>query len=82
MLVLVASFRKQRLSNPGLCDFIIRILELVLDACIVSFDGWLYHSQGGIPTGFSVASILANIYLWQFDQFIQEQRNEHTQLGS
>ena len=60
MLALVASFRKQRLSNPGLCDFIIRILELVLDACIVSFDGCLYHSQGGIPTGFSVASILAN----------------------
>ncbi|CAE7491108.1 unnamed protein product [Symbiodinium natans] len=80
MMSLVAPFVRQRMSNQSLCEFIIRALELVLEACVVSFDGCWYQSRDGIPTGLSVASILANIYLWHFDNFLLQQGGEQLQL--
>ena len=80
MMTLVAEFLRQRIKPQSLCEFIIRALELVLDACVVSFGGCFYQSHDGIPTGLSVASILANIYLWHLDNFLVQQSGEQMQM--
>ncbi|OLP89282.1 hypothetical protein AK812_SmicGene29280 [Symbiodinium microadriaticum] len=80
MMSLVANFLRPRIKPQSLCEFIIRALELVLDACVVSFGGGFYQSYDGIPTGLSVASILANIYLWHFDNFVVQQSGEQMQM--
>ena len=67
--------------RAGLCDFLVRVLELVLEACVVSFQGVCYSSDDGIPTGLSVASILANIYLHQFDLYLENVCGERLQFG-
>ena len=70
LLAVVGPFLKRAFRNSALGDFIVRVVELVLEACVVSFQGLTYESRGGIPTGLSVAGILANIYLWHFDRYM------------
>ncbi|CAE7856385.1 unnamed protein product, partial [Symbiodinium necroappetens] len=54
------------------CTFIIRALELVMDACVVSFNGKVYESQDGVATGLGVAGQVANIYLSSLDNFLMQ----------
>ena len=70
LLSVVGPFIRRSFNNSALGYFIVRVVELVLEASVVSFQGLIYGSQGGIPTGLSVAGILANIYLWHFDQYM------------
>lgn len=39
-----------------------------------------FQSEDGIPTGLQVASILANIYLWHFDKFLEQRLGSHLQF--
>lgn len=73
-------FLRQKVHNYSLCTFILRILELILDASVVTWKGEFFESQDGIPTGLSVASILANLYLWHFDCFLEERCGAQLQL--
>lgn len=72
LLSVVGPFVRAKFHNSALGDFIVRVIELVLDACMVSFQGLVFESHDGIPTGLSVAGILANIYLWHFDRFMTQ----------
>ena len=73
LLEVVGPFLRRNFPDHDFCTFLIRVLELVLEACVVSFGGNYFESRDGIPTGLSVASIVANIYLWHFDQFLLQQ---------
>ena len=61
LLSLVAPFLRQRVK-AGLSDSLVRVLDLVMEACVVSFEGKYFRSQNGIPTGLQAASILANTF--------------------
>ena len=72
LMSIVGPFVRQSFNHSALGDFIVKALELVLEACVVSFQGLLFEAQDGIPTGLSVAGILANIYLWHFDRYMSQ----------
>ena len=82
LFVKLGSFLRQKVHNYSFCTFILRILELVRDASVVTWKGEFFESQDGIPTSLSVASILANLYLyylWRFD-FLEERCGAQLQL--
>ena len=62
------------------CTFIIQALELVMDACIVSFNGEVYESQDGVATGLGVAGQVANIYLSSLDNFLMQSGDIYLQF--
>ena len=55
----------------------ISCLNLVLDACCVSYKNDIFESQDGIPTGLAFASIIANIYLSELDRKLSLECAEH-----
>ena len=57
---------RQNVHSYSCCTFILRILELVLDAAAVTWKGEFFESQDDVPTGLAVASIVAYLYLWHF----------------
>jgi len=77
---LVSSFLHSRIQPHSLCVFVVRLLELVLDACLVTYGGKTYASNDGIPTGLAVAGTVANIYLWHLDGFIETESNGRLQF--
>ncbi|OLQ14677.1 hypothetical protein AK812_SmicGene1177 [Symbiodinium microadriaticum] len=71
---------RRHIPNHQKCTFIIRALELVMDACVVSFNGEVYESQDGVATGLGVACQVANIYLSSFDNFLMQSCDNYLQF--
>ena len=80
LLQTIQPFLQKNLRNLSLSTFVLKVLELVLDACVVTYGGCHYESQEGIPTGLSAASLIANIYLWHFDCFIEQHCGKQLQF--
>lgn len=76
----VAGFLRKHVPAVSFCTFLIRLLELVLEACVVTYDGEFFASYDGIPTGLAVASIAANIYLWHLDLYMESKGGNNLQV--
>ena len=75
----VAGFLRKHAPAISLCTFLIRLLELVLEACVVTYDGEFFASYDGIPTGLAVASIAANMYLRHLDLYMEPKGGNNLQ---
>ena len=53
---------------------------MVLPAVFVEFEGVLYKAEKGIPTGLSLASVLANLYPSYLDGFLQSSLGSELQI--
>ena len=71
MLSLVVPLIRSKFACQQLATFVIEVLAMVLSVVFVEFEGVLYKAEEGIPTGLSVAGVLANLYLSHFDSFLQ-----------
>ncbi|CAE7229636.1 unnamed protein product [Symbiodinium sp. CCMP2592] len=71
---------RRHIPDHQKCTFIIRALELVMDACVVSFNGEVSESQDGVATGLGVAGQVANIYLSSLDNFLMQSHDIHLQF--
>ena len=47
---------------------IINILEVLIDNILVMFDGLVFHQTVGIPMGTNCAPLLADLFLYSYDQ--------------
>ena len=72
MLSLIVPFIRARIACQQLATFVTKVLEMVLSVVFVEFGGVLYKAEEGIPTGLSVAGVLANLYLSHLDSFLQK----------
>ena len=80
MLSLIVSFIRAQIACQQLATFVIKTLEMVLSVVFVEFEGVLYKAEEGIPTGLSVAGVLANLYLSHLDSFLQSSLGNELQL--
>ena len=71
LLSLLVPFIRTHIACQQLATFVTKVLELVLSVVFVEFEGVLYKAEDGIPTGLSVAGVLANLYLSHLDSFLQ-----------
>ena len=76
-LSVITPWLRKRICNFDLCSFLINCLNLVLNACCVSYKNDIFQSQDGIPTGLAFASIIANIYLSELDRKLVHEYAEH-----
>lgn len=76
-LSVITPWLRKRICNFDLCSFLISCLNLVLNACCVSYKKDIFESQDGIPTGLAFASIIANIYLSELDRKLVHEYAEH-----
>ena len=76
----VAGFLRKHVPAVSFCTFLIRLLELVLEACVVSYGGEFFACYDGIPTGLAVASIAVNIYLWHLDLYLESKGGNNLQV--
>lgn len=80
LLSLIVPFIRAKMSCQRLATFVTKVLEMVLSVVFVEFEGVLYKAEEGIPTGLSVASVLANLYLSHLDSFLQRSLGSELQL--
>lgn len=80
MLSLIVPLIRAKMACQQLATFVTKVLEMVLSVVFVEFDGVLYKAEEGIPTGLSVASVLANLYLSHLDSFLQSSLGSELQL--
>ena len=71
MLSLIVPLIRARIACQQLATFVTKVLEMVLSVVFVEFGGVLYKAEEGIPSGLSVAGVLANLYLSHLDSFLQ-----------
>jgi hypothetical protein len=57
-------------ADPAKADFLVKMLELVLSSLYVTFNGVILQCDDGVPTGMSTGVILANVYLDDFDEYV------------
>lgn len=80
MLSLLIPLIRASFTCQQFATFLIKVLDLVLSVVFVEFEGELYRSLEGVPTGLSVAGVLANLYLSHLDLFLQDSLGEQLQL--
>ena len=80
MLSLIVPFIRARIACQQLATFVTKVLEMVLSVVFVEFGGVLYKAEEGIPTGLSVAGVLANLYLSHLDSFLQSSCGSELQI--
>ena len=62
-------------------DFVIDLLELVLDNSLLEFHGEYFQQIFGIIMGTNVAPILANLYLAKLEKMLKEKTKNDSMMG-
>ena len=76
LLVMATRVRRFWSRSPQFAEFIMKLIELVLDSQYVTFEQQIWHISEGLPTGFQPSVVFANLYLSSFDEYLVAECNQ------
>ena len=76
LLVTATRVRRFWSRSPQFAEFIMKLIELVLDSQYVTFEQQIWHISEGLPTGFQPSVVFANLYLSSFDEYLVAECNQ------